>query len=59
MQAWREAQPEYAQKGPVTGQLLQEMILAQDDDLHRKTTTLALQETRQAQVIDRLIETVC
>jgi len=52
VQAWRVAHAEYAQKGALTGQPLQEMIMAQAIDGHEKTPELALQEMRHRQVID-------
>ena len=52
VQAWRVAQAKYAQKSVLTGQPLQEMIMAQPIDVREKTPELALQEMRRRQVLD-------
>ncbi len=52
VQAWRAQNPEYGRKPPVNGKPLQEMILAQPNDLVEKSGSLALQETRSGQVTD-------
>ena len=56
VQAWRAKHPEYAQKGAITRRLLQEMIMAQPLERDKKTTELALQETRRVQDIDAASE---
>jgi hypothetical protein len=46
------AQAKHAQKSVLTGQPLQEMIMAQAIDVRGKTPELALQEMRRRQLLD-------
>jgi len=50
VQAWREKHPEYGRETPITGQPLQEMIMAQPVDSDQETSVLALQEVIRPQV---------
>jgi hypothetical protein len=52
VQAWRAKNPGYWRKPALIGEPLQEMILAQADDLNEKYGSLALQETRPGQIPD-------
>jgi len=45
VQAWREENPDYGQKGSISGRSLQDTIMGQVVDQAREFTTLALQET--------------
>jgi hypothetical protein len=50
VRAWREKNPEYGQKRPLSGEPLQEMILGQSIDPLGKYGDLPLQEEIQRQV---------
>jgi hypothetical protein len=50
VQAWREKNPEYGRKRPITGEPLQEMIMGQSVDLIEKYGDLPLQEEIRRQV---------
>jgi hypothetical protein len=58
VQAWRDAQPGYGQKPLLKRQPLQETIRLQVVERHKKSTPLALQETRRAQGTDAIAESV-
>jgi hypothetical protein len=50
VQAWREKHPDYGQKPLITGQPLQEMIMAQPIDSDQEISGLALQDVIRLQV---------
>jgi hypothetical protein len=52
VQAWRAKNPGYWRKAALIDEPLQEMIMTQADDLDKKYGSLALQETRPAQIPD-------
>jgi hypothetical protein len=52
VQAWRARNPGYWRKTVLNGEPLQEMIRAQPHDLHEKSGSLPLQETRGMQGAD-------
>ena len=52
VQAWRVKNPGYWRKPALIGEPLQEMIMAQANDLIEKSGSLALQETRPVQTTD-------
>ena len=56
VRAWREAHPDYGQKGPRSGRSLQETIMGQGLDRGGKSSALALQETIEPQPSERVIE---
>ena len=52
VQAWREAHPDYGREAAIKGRPLQETRTPQPIARQRKSTRLALQEKRQAEVVD-------
>jgi hypothetical protein len=59
VQAWREENPDYGQKAPLSGQSLQETIMGQLVDQNGESLALALQDPIPIQPSETVHESGC